>query len=446
MSDNYRREIFSMIKTPSYLNFVLTAAAIIAILFHLNIILGPTIGGDTEWYIAAANGHLNEIIEPYSGRFFHPFLVGYIASNFSITIEHGFLIISIASVFLFFLINTLLLKKVLHSSLLLFPLFLSPYFFNTLREIFEPDAFYIFLSALFFLFLFYKMERIGLFTIFFLFLTRETTAILGIMYAGMVWLLSKKKILAITIIAIMGVSFYLTGIMKSIGRPNIHNLSGSTYMVSKLSYNFLTNVAGMRLWINTTNICEPTFKLSLPANKSLGNVREIGFCDFDLSLPLKAFITLFSIFGVAPLIVFYVFLKKRNEIFKNFSFGFLLILGYGLAHYFIGIFAGTGIGRIVGYSWPMFLIAGPVFLSIFFETDRKFIFKLSLVQLLAVWLPFIVYKINGDGMSSLILIILAISTAYFYSFKMIKKQELKGNIDAGKLPTIFKNQESLLSN
>ncbi len=130
LSDNYRREIFSMTKAPSYLNFVLAAAAIVAILFHLNNVLGPTIGGDTEWYIAAANGHLNEIIEPYSGRFLHPFLVGSIAGNFSITVEQGFLIIGIASVFLFFLINALLLKKILRSSLLLFPLFLTPYFFN----------------------------------------------------------------------------------------------------------------------------------------------------------------------------------------------------------------------------------------------------------------------------------------------------------------------------
>ena len=80
------------------------------------------------------------------------------------------------------------------------------------------------------------------------------------------------------------------------------------------------------------------------------------------------------------------------------------------------------------------------------KAERKFIFKLSLVQLLAVWLPFVVYRINGDGTGSLILIILAISTAYFYSFNMIKKQELKGGIDAGKLPAIFKNQESLPSN
>ena len=423
-----------MTKAPSYLNFVLAAAAIVAILFHLNNILGPTIGGDTEWYIAAANGHLNELIEPYSGRFLHPFLVGSIASNFSITVEQGFLIVGIASIFLFFLINAFLLKKVLHSSLLLFPLFLTPYFFNTLREIFEPDAFYIFLSALFLLFLFYKMERSGLLTLFLLLLSRETTAILGLMYAGMAWFLSKKKLLAIAIIAVMGVSFYLTGIMKSIGRPNIHNLSGSAYMVSKLSYNFLTNVAGVKPWINTTNICEPVFKISLPANKSLGNVREIGFCGFDLSFPSKALITLLSIFGMAPLIVFYVFLKKRREIFKNFSFGILLASGYGLAIYIIGIFAGTGIGRIVGYAWPLFLIAGPVWLSAFFETDRKFILKLSLIQLFTVWLPFIVYKINGDAMNSLIFILAVVLTIYFYAFRIMKNQTIKPETNLKELP------------
>ena len=62
--------------TSGYIPYFFLAFLIVIFLFFLNIAAGPTYGGDSEWYIAAAEGRLDDLITPYSGRFLHPFIVG----------------------------------------------------------------------------------------------------------------------------------------------------------------------------------------------------------------------------------------------------------------------------------------------------------------------------------------------------------------------------------
>ncbi|TSA45718.1 hypothetical protein D4R51_01400 [bacterium] len=428
----------------SFLLFLLMAAAITAFLFYLNVLIAPTIGGDTEWYIAAANGHLNTLIEPYSSRFLHTFLVGWLSQNTPLDTYQGFYLLAIASTFLFFTINSFILKDVIRTPFLLIPLLLLPYFFDTIREVFQPDSLYTFLTALFFLFVLFKKETYGLLTLFLMFMARESTILLGIIYAGMSWIWSKKT-LVIAIVIIVAASLWLGGIMKNIGQPNIHNMNSSVYMAAKLSYNFATNVLGMKPWINTSNACEPIFRVALPHIKSLGTVQQIGLCGFDSSMPLKALITLLTIFGVAPLLLLFVLFKRFKNVAKGFSFGLILAAVYGIAHYLFGIVAGTGIQRIVGYGWPAFLLFVPFLIRAFFEIDKKFIIKLSLAQLVAAWLPLVVYKINGDGMNSLILILIAVVALYFYTFRIVKNQNIKPASDFETLPAYAASSESLPS-
>ncbi len=428
----------------SFLWFLLTAAAITALLFYLNALIAPTIGGDTEWYIAAANGQLDTLIEPYSSRFLHTFLVGWLSRNSPLDVYQSFYLIAIASIFLFFAINGFILKNVIRSPLLLIPLFFLPYFFDTIREVFEPDSFFILLTAMFFLFVLFKKEILGLLTLFLMFLARESTILLGVIYTVMGWLWS-KKILTLAIVIIVAVSLWLGGVMKSAGQPNVHNLSSPVYLIAKLSYNFGTNVLGAKPWINTSNACEPVFKLDLPSTKSLGTIRQIGLCGFDFSLPLKALITLLTVFGIAPLLLFYSLYKRFRNIFRDFSLGVLLAAVYGLVHYFFGIAAGTGVQRIVGYGWPAFLLFVPLLTRAFFDIDRKSIVKLSLIQLFVAWLPLTIYRTSGDDMSSIVIILILVFITYLYAFRTIRNQELKSSADFETLPAYAASEKSLPS-
>lgn len=415
-------------KNNLYLKYLFVAVFITTLLFVLNSLWWRTYGGDTEWYIAAAEGRWDELIQPYSARFLHPFLAGLLSRLLSLSIGHAFLVIGVVSVFLFFVVNAVILKKTIDLKPILFlPLFFSPYFLLTVREIFEPDAFYIFLSALFFLLLFYKKEVQTLLMFFLMFLTRESTSLLGIILGLVSWFRSKRS-LAIGVFIVLFISFLTTSLFGSIGRSNVHNLNSSVYLVAKFSFNFLTNVLGLKPWTNTYVSCEPVFKFQLPTIESFRDIKEIGLCGFNILAPIQTLIILLTIFGITPILFFYLFFKKWDFILKELPLWIIVVLVYGLAHYFIGVVAGTGIQRIVGYGWPAFLLLTPIFISKFLEIDKKSILKFSLLQFFVAWLPLIVYRLNGDNLSSALFILFIVLGMSFYSLKIIKKQRIKENI------------------
>ncbi|MDO8752057.1 MAG: hypothetical protein Q7J22_00675 [Candidatus Wolfebacteria bacterium] len=405
------------------ITFALVAACVTVLLFALNIFLGPKYGGDVEWYIAAAEGRWNELIEPYSARFLHPFLVTTLSRILPLDIYQSFSVIAVVSIFLFFLVNIAMLKDTLKRPLLLVPLFFIPYFFDTLRYTFHPDALYLMLTALFFLTLFYKKESLSLVILFLLFLTRESTLLLGIMFMGVSWVRS-KKLLALAVLVVMLISLYAVGRVKDVGQPNPHQLSGPIYMASKLSYNFMTNALGIVPWVNTSNRCDPALKISLPPLQSLGDVRAIGVCGFDGSGPARSLITLLTIFGIAPLVLVYVW-RKRKSILKELPLWMLLALIFGVAHFILGVMAGTGVQRLVGYGWPAFLLVTPFVLAAFLRLDKKFLLKLSLVHLFVAWLPLVVQRVAGDTIFETPFIIFVVLVMYMYAFHVMKKQEVK---------------------
>ncbi len=408
----------------SLISFFLVAALVTASLFFLDILIGPKYGGDIEWYIAAAQGHWNELIQPYSARFLHPFIIGFISHHSPFDIYKAFSAVAIVSLFFFFITNIVILKDKIKKPLFLIPLFFLPFFYDTLRYIFHPDAFYIFLTALFFLSLFYKKEALSLIILFLLFLTRESTIILGLVLIILSWFRS-KKFFAIATLIVIGVSLLVTSSISNLGQSNIHHLGNFVYTVFKFLYNFMANVFGTKLWVDTYHTCAPIFKFSLPHLKIFGNIREAGFCGFDFSLPVNTLITLLTIFGIAPLIIFYCLKKNIKKILEELPFWAITALIYGLIFYFIGISAGTGIWRIIGYGWPAFLLIAPIFIQKFFKIDREFIIKLSLLHFFVAWLPFIIQKIISSMVDFMSISLFLVLLAYFCIFRLLKKQKLR---------------------
>lgn len=383
---------------------------------------GPIRSGDSEWYIAAANGNLHTLIEPYSVRFLHPFIAGWFGRHLALDTNQAFLGIAIVSLFLFFAVNAVMVKHIIKFPLLVAPLFALPYFLDSLSIIFHPDIFYIFLTALFFLLVYWRKESASLLVFFLLFLTREFTILLGFVYLAASWFFS-KKILTAAIIAIMLISLFTTGVMRDIGQPNKHDLNSTVYVAAKFSYNFMRNVLGLNAWTNTYQNCDPALRFSLPPLQSFGKIKEIGLCGFQVMAPIQTLITLLTVFGIAPLVLVYTVRHKVKQIWRTFPFWFLVAMIYGLASYFIGIIAGTGVARIVGYGWPAFLLATPMLVEKYFEIDRKFVTSLLCAHLFVAWLPFVVYRIGGGALSPAMIGIVLI--VYAYCLKMMKKQKQK---------------------
>ena len=396
------------------------------------------VGHDGQWYIKIAEGRIGEVLQPFSGRILYPFIAGWFEKNLPLDIGQSFFLIGMVSLFCFLITTSRILKKNLKSPLLVIPLFFLPYFIWVSREVFLPDIFYVFLTALFFLCLFLKKESVGLITLFLLFLTRESTIVLGLILLLFSLMRSKKILFAATLVVI-AISVFTTGQISSLGLSNPHNVGSSFYLVLKFVYNSLNNFFGIKLWANTlAQSCEPVFRIVLPNWPLFGSVREAGFCGFDFSSPINSFLALTTTFGVAPLVFFYLFLKKTKFILREAPFWVSIAAVYGLVYYFLGVSAGTGVARMVGYSWPAFLLATPFLMGVFFETNKNFIVKLSLIQLLVAWLPFAIQVTTGYSISTALFVIqvttgYSISTAllsvfltasiYFWSFFFLKNQK-----------------------
>lgn len=395
-------------------------------------------GHDSQWYIRMAEGRVSETIEPYSGRFLYPFLAGWLDKSFPLDIGQSFFLLATISLFFFLITNFHIFKKTVELPFLIIPLFFLPSIIWISREIFLPDIFYFFLTALFFLFLFRKMEAMSLVALFLLFLTRESTALLGLIFIIFSWFRSKRA-LSLVAVVVMLISLYTTGFISDMGEPNVHGLGSFAYLPLKLFYNFSANALGIKLWVNTYAFCEPTIRMALPHLGFLGDIREVGVCGFYPSLPLDTFLALITVFGVAPLVFFYVFFKKIKFILREAPFWLSLAAIYGAAHYFVGIPAGTSVGRIVGYGWPALLLALPLLTKNYFDTDRNFIIKLSLVQFLVAWLPFVIQVIAGYSLAIALFVIqgatgyslsvalltaLLITPFYVWVFSLLRGQKL----------------------
>lgn len=407
--------------------FFIAATAIACMLVVLNLPFVPASGWeghDSEWYIKMADGRAGEVIQPFASRFLFPAAAHWLDSHIFHDVTSAFLFLTLVSLLAFFLIAAVLLRRTLKRPVLLVPLLFLPYFLLTLREFFLPDVWYVFLISLFFLALYWEREGVSLVVLFALFLTRETTALLGLILAAVSWLRS-RKLLAVGALVVVVISLYTSGAVGSAGASNIHGLSTPVYTVFKLSYNFLANVLGIRLWVNNYDFCEPTSRISLPSSPLLGNIREVGLCGFDASFPLGTALTLLSIFGVTPLLLWYVLFKGKRfrNIVRNLPFWLLMALGYGVVQYVVGVPAGTGVMRIVGYGWPAFLLAVPFLMEKHFVMDKPFVVKLSLIQLFVAWMPFIVQTIGGSGGTPIVVSLLLILPAYRYALRLLRAQK-----------------------
>src|SRR3989344_443532 len=367
----------------NYIKFFIVAIVLAVFLWVLSPMV-PVYGSDIKWYVAMAEGRFSEVIQPFSGRFLQPFITGQISSYLELNLNQSFSIISIISLISFFIASAIFFKKISQSPFFFIPIFLLPYFAGLFQATFLPDSFYLFLIALFFLFLIYRMETASLLILFLLFLTRESTILLGLTLL-IVSFLRSQRILAIATFMVIALSVFTTYQISELGLPNVHNLSNLSYLILKMPYNFFNNTFGIKLWVNTLpNLCEPISVLNIPQYIPIDPINKIGFCRFDISAPIYTALVLSTTFGVMPLILFYLLFSQFKLILRKFPLWLIVALIYGLASYFMSIFVTGAVQRSIGYGWPAFLLAVPFLLAVFFQIDKRFLFKLSFVQIFIV--------------------------------------------------------------
>jgi hypothetical protein len=157
-------------------------------------------------------------------------------------------------------------------------------------------------------------------------------------------------------------------------------------MALKVPYNFLHNVFGITIWSNVhLDFGEPVVRWSLPHLLQFGADREIGLI-FGKRPPAETFLHLFTIFGFAPILLWHW--RGRIAQVRLWPAAVQLAFFYGLVMYPLATALGAWTGRLIGYAWPLFWLAGPcVFKLPGLKARPAEAAFLALCYLLVAWLP-----------------------------------------------------------
>jgi hypothetical protein len=345
----------------------------------------PLMVSDNVTYYQMAQGETAQVKAPFSRRALYPLLVRGFAHVTGLSLRAVFILFALGSLCLL----TYLLARIL----LLFDLspwitavfILSPFPLACLENGYMPDLFHTMLITLFFLLLLREKWIAALVILAVAYMARENTLVLCLVFGVMAWLKNLRLIaIGSGCVIAYGTAFGAWALRQ--GQPNIHHLPDFLYLALKVPHQFLKNVLGFRIWSNTLPFGDPFLKITLPHALQIGEVRVLGFCYPEWDLPLVTLLSLLTLFGAGPLIIW---LTRRLELWNEpHPLAMRVAFVYGLIVFFLGTSVGDGVERLIGYGWPLFWIGLPYILGLMKQQHREAVMTPCLVSIWGVaWLP-----------------------------------------------------------
>ena len=143
----------------------------------------------------------------------------------------------------------------------------------------------------------------------------------------------------------------------------MEHLPGALYMLAKIPWNFLRNVLGVLPWSDANSeLCKVpvwSFPFHLPFH--WGSVHALGVCGVSFQQQLVALDVTLGNFGLLPLLLLWLWLRIPRQRNANNDRSVLLrfALLYGAVSFLLAPVLGAGFLHLVGYAWPLFLVALP---------------------------------------------------------------------------------------
>lgn len=400
----YRDRLRTFLRSDA--GFILVAVLVALAAVAVNLPLAPSYKADSDSYAAIALGRISDVVRPFTSSFLHPFLSGIFSAFSGIGLARSFQVFDLVSLAFLLVSLALLLKRTLRWAPLLAALLPIGYYAARLGDTFSPDLFTLALTALFFLALYRGKEWVSLVVLFLLFLTRQSSALLGLVFLVIAFLKSKRT-LAVGALVVVAISMVVAGEVSHLGLPNAHHVSDFEYLVLRVPFLALRNV-GIVPWVNTLpGTCEPRFTVELPRSPFFGSIREMGLCGFSPQLLLDDVTAALSLFGVLPAALAYILARRWRDIWRNSPPWVLVALAYGVIHFVVAWGNTTGVPRFIGYAWPAFLLASPFLAARYLAFERGALVRLFVFHVAAMWVPLALAAVGSSIPLKLVSLILA---------------------------------------
>ena len=279
-------------RPSAWLTTVAVVVFVTAILLALARAAGfPDTGEDSDEYRTLALGQWSAVHQPFSARFLHPMLVRLLTRLTHASVDSTFSAVAVVCLPLTVLALAVLSRRARMPVLLLIPATITAAFVGTVRLTYMPDLFYTLLLAGFLLLLAADQFALAAVGVVVLFCARESTLLLGLTAAATAVLALPRpagRRVAAGFVAATVAGSLLNRYVSGLSAANVHNVSGLTYMLAKVPYNFTKNVLGIQVWTNTlthTQGDNPMFRHALPRRLRLGGVNEVGISEISVAFP-----------------------------------------------------------------------------------------------------------------------------------------------------------------
>jgi hypothetical protein len=312
---------------------------------------------DSEAYLTIAKDGPGKLFSPFPKRILYPWLAGTLSRAAGQPLGNVFLGLNLVALLTLAFCLAEILRVTVGKPILALLFLLTPLPLENFELAYLPDLSQMALVAAFFLLLFRQKTRWAFAVLMLCFLTRENTLLLCL-FAAVLALFRAKRRIFLGAGAVLCAGVAATSFLCRYGKPNTHNLPDFLYLLGKLPYYLLLNFSGFRIWSNVRpDTGTPFVVWHLPSWLCIGNDNVVGILHPQWCYPLATAIFWLTVFGVGPLVLFYL-VRKIGKI-RSLPFAVELALIYGGVSFLLGPLLGAWVDRLIGYGWPAFWIAMP---------------------------------------------------------------------------------------
>jgi hypothetical protein len=309
---------------------------------------------DSSQYLRLANGNVQGAMQPFASRPLAPMLARALAALLHVSIHGGFYVEAAGSLLVLLAAVCWLMLGASAPRWMLVAVVVVPTWVTLVQNLVFPDLFYAALLAVMLLLL----EREHLFAaalmMFPLMLTRESTSLTLLCFLLAAWSSLRWRD-RITAVVAAAAGTVVVSRLAAGAQPNVEHLPEAIYMLAKIPWNFLRNMLGVLPWSDAnTDLCKvPVW--SFPFH--FGPVHALGVCGVSFHQQLVAIDVTLGNFGLLPMLLVWLWWRSRRSQTSSLLLRFTLL--YGSVSFLLAPVIGAGFLHLVGYAWPLFLVAMP---------------------------------------------------------------------------------------
>lgn len=309
---------------------------------------------DVRFYLLMAQNRIAEVPAPFSARPLAPILARLLAGLVHGGLTTGFTLLAYLSLASSLVVVFWLITRSAAPRWTLLLVAAVPFWPQLLSTVGLPDPLYTALLAALLVAIELEQHTVAAALMLPLMLARESTwlTLLCLLIVAGRRLGWWRCVLAVLCAA---TGALIVGHLSKGGLPNPEHLSGGLYMAGKLVANFAKSI-GVAPWSNVyPELCgAPAWQHAL----NLGSIRSVGVCSFSPDAPLQLLSAFLTVFGALPVLVLALVLRRR---FTTRGMGTVVQFCalYGGISFLLAPILGTWYTRLLGYGWPIFLVALP---------------------------------------------------------------------------------------